>query len=105
MPNQISLRHSLLCVLIFFVTLVTAQIEEPCNLTNPIVNDLDVCGPGSYELNATTLEGDIYWYDNLSASSVATGSSFQTPLLIQTTDYFVRSESTYSANWSFDQGL
>lgn len=57
-------------------------------------NDVTICEGQTTTLTATG-SGTIKWYDSLNATtSVATGTSFTTPILNTTTSYFAESEVT-----------
>ena len=69
-------------------TKIDATIKTIPNIiyTSPASN----CGSGTLTLGATASAGIINWYTSLTGgSSIATGSSFTTPLLSNTTSYFV----------------
>ncbi|MBK6836884.1 MAG: CotH kinase family protein [Bacteroidetes bacterium] len=57
---------------------------------DPLVSDTTHCGPGSLTLNAidTSL---VYWYNAaIGGTTLATGPLFTTPVLTQTTTYYVQ---------------
>lgn len=54
------------------------------------VSSSERCGSGSVVLNATSNNGIINWYDaSVGGNLVATGTSFTTPILTSTTNYYV----------------
>lgn len=56
---------------------------------SPMVSDTSLCGSGSVVLMASGT-GTILWYDQASGgTSIASGSSFNTPVLNSTTTYYV----------------
>jgi PKD repeat protein len=57
----------------------------------PQVADEFVCGAGTVTLTATSSSADIFWYDSTGTDLLATGSTFTTPWLSQTTQYLVSS--------------
>ena len=66
---------------------VTATIIE--NLP-PVATDSFNCGPGTVTLNATSSD-TIYWFDApVGGNLVGTGSTFVTPVLNNTTTYYVQ---------------
>lgn len=49
-----------------------------------------VCGQGEAELAATSSAGQLYWYDAVEDGNLLfTGADFQTPLITETTSYYV----------------
>lgn len=66
----------------------------------PIIQDEIICGHKSVTFTATSSAPTIKWYENINdVNAVDTGSSFTTPILTQTTSYFLEaiSASTESA--------
>ncbi len=60
----------------------------------PSASPVSRCGPGSVTLSASSPE-QIYWYDAASGGNLLhTGSSYTTPSLSTTTNYFVEAGST-----------
>jgi PKD repeat protein len=60
-------------------------------LENPIVENIAFCNSGSTELTAIG-NGNIKWYQNIdSETELHTGSSYTTPILTETTTYYVQS--------------
>lgn len=48
------------------------------------------CGNGSVTLEATAVNGTVYWYDSLTTTTpIETGNSYSTPTLTSTTTYYV----------------
>ena len=61
----------------------------------PTVQDGSHCGPGSVSLNATASSSTINWYVNASGgSSISNGSNFNTPVLNNSTVYYVSAGSS-----------
>ena len=57
--------------------------------TAPVVTDAGICGPGSVMLTAAAAD-TLLWYDAfINGNQVATGTTFNTPVLSTTTTYFV----------------
>jgi hypothetical protein len=75
-----------------------AAIVDPMP-TDPIVADSSICGNGTVILNASGAS-TIQWFDLANGGSLlATGNSFTTPLLTQSTSYYVQSfDGTCSSN-------
>jgi len=68
---------------------VTVHIAVP-----PVSNDVTITGPASATLNATG--NNISWYDLPSAGTLlGTGNSYMTPVLTDTTVYYVESADSY----------
>ena len=60
-------------------------------LENPIIEGIDLCNPESVELTATG-NGIIRWFDAIDSEiEIFTGNTFTTPLLTETTTYYVQS--------------
>lgn len=92
-----------LCVL-FSSYLSFAQLDDPCELAIPETSDVYGCGSDSYVLTATGDE-TLTWFNFINGEPIGNGTNHETPVLDQTTDYFVASVGSYNANWSFDSGL
>ena len=59
----------------------------------PVSSDVSNCGAFSFLLNATGT--NLFWYsDSLATNQISTGTSYTTPLLSNTTTYYVCSEIT-----------
>lgn len=73
----------------------TVSIEvEALENEAPVVEDVVIEEPQSVELTATGT--GIHWYDDVDASEpVAEGNTFTTPVLSETTVYYVESSSTF----------
>jgi len=56
----------------------------------PLTSDTGRCGAGSLTLNASS-PGQILWWDATGTTQLASGTTYITPLLNQTTQYFVSS--------------
>jgi hypothetical protein len=53
------------------------------------MSDGQTCGPGVVSLTGTITEGSIFWYDTeIGGTPIATGESFETPVLTTTTTYY-----------------
>ncbi len=60
----------------------------------PVVQDTGICGEGEVEINAL-VSGTAYWYlDSVAGTWLDTGSTYLTPWLTQTTDYYVENVIT-----------
>ncbi|MFY0632119.1 MAG: T9SS type B sorting domain-containing protein [Flavobacteriaceae bacterium] len=70
----------------------TVNISASTSVYVPeIINttEADICLMGSAVLNATPSEGDVLWYDAITGGNLlATGNSFTTPVLNQSTVYY-----------------
>ena len=61
----------------------------------PIVNNAAICANTATTLTSSNNGGTILWFADANANmQIATGTSFTTPILYQTTTYFVREVST-----------
>lgn len=68
-------------------TTVNVVVTPRPTITNT-TDDL-ICS-GTASLSATASSGGVYWYDSLtSINSIGEGSTFETPLLSETTSYYV----------------
>ncbi|MFL9836853.1 T9SS type A sorting domain-containing protein [Flavobacterium sp. ST-75] len=65
----------------------------PCEQTDLTIEEpADICGQGTIELEASTTNGDIYWYAEAEGGELlATGNVFETPYITETTSYYVSS--------------
>jgi len=60
----------------------------------PVAPDVSLCGSGSLTLTATATE-TIYWYNAMSNGTLlGTGTSYTTPVLVNTTTYYVETGNT-----------
>ncbi|HEX5743163.1 MAG TPA: T9SS type B sorting domain-containing protein, partial [Flavobacteriaceae bacterium] len=76
---------------------VTARINEIPN--NPTVVNNAICGPGSVVLSASSNIGTIHWYDSLTSTMVLqSGSSYTTPLITSTKNYYVEAFNNGCSN-------
>ncbi|MBK7854365.1 MAG: hypothetical protein IPJ79_05180 [Bacteroidetes bacterium] len=59
------------------------------------------CGPGTLTLQATALAGNtLKWYNSATGvASVGTGTSFTTPTISSTTDYYVAASARKWRHW------
>lgn len=69
------------------------NISTSSTITIPSVTDTtpaSLCGPGSATLSANAENGTITWYDNATGgTALATGEDFTTPVVNETTTYYV----------------
>ncbi len=65
----------------------------PCEQTDLTIEEpADICGQGTTVLEASTTNGDIYWYAEAEGGELlATGNVFETPYITETTSYYVSS--------------
>jgi Zn-dependent metalloprotease len=69
-------------------------------LNNPTVTSAQNCGPGSVTLSATGAY-NLQWYDSPTGGNlVGTGTSFITPVLNQTTSYYVVDQFTSTPQYT-----
>lgn len=68
-----------------------ALAEVITSENNPIVTDDQHCGSASLTLSAQG--NNIAWFDTIGGSQIATGNSFITPVISQSTTFFVQSVS------------
>ena len=62
--------------------------------------DASACTDTSLVLNASSTMGEIHWYDDINLQNlVATGTSFATPILSNTTSYYVQSVYDFSPSF------
>ena len=71
---------------------------------NAGVADQSRCGSGSFILIATSND-TILWYDAPNGNILASGTSFTTPVISQTTTYYVRSQSVCPGNYVAVQAI
>lgn len=65
----------------------STKINIP-SITNTVASS-SVCDSGTFTLEATASNGDVVWFDSLTATTpVFTGNIFNTPTLTTTTNYF-----------------
>jgi len=70
--------------------LSTGEVVPSCLPPSIIGSSGSRCGPGTVSLGATASAGTINWYaDSSGGSSLGTGTSFTTPSLSFTTNYYV----------------
>ncbi|MCX6274594.1 MAG: CotH kinase family protein [Bacteroidetes bacterium] len=69
-----------------------------------VTADQSRCGSGSFILIATSND-TILWYDAPNGNVLATGTSFATPVISQTTTYYVRSQSVCPGNYVAVQAI
>ena len=63
------------------------------------------CGPGSVTLNANGVDGTINWYTSATGgTAIGSGSTFNTPAIATTTDYFVAVENPANDTFSVGNG-
>ena len=86
----------------FFFDNVSVTSDE-CLLDTPVTaGHVDLCGPGVANLSATGNGGQIVWYNQAaSVVPIATGPSFATPYLDESTTYYTAVQNTYTNTWSF----
>ncbi len=66
---------------------VTVTVTPLCGV--PVVQDMSICDQGSVTINASSPQ-DIHWYDDQYVTTpLTTGSSFTTPVLNQSTIYYL----------------
>jgi hypothetical protein len=70
----------------------------------PIISDVDIQYATSAILNATAV-GTVSWYSNPNASPVFTGNPYVTPILYDTTYYWVSSGVTLNQQFTFTSNL
>jgi PKD repeat protein len=71
--------------------LVTVQVG---NLSNPIVQNEQICSGQSATLTATAASGNLEWYNAPTGGTLLfTGNNFVTPNLSNTTSYYVRANA------------
>lgn len=64
-------------------------------LQTPVVVPDLVCDSGTLSLSASTSEGIISWYDDITGNTtIATGSTFTTPYLTSSATYYVQASDT-----------
>ncbi len=62
---------------------------QPNIVLTPEISDTTICAGESVELTATTNVGDIQWYLPNDTVLLATGETFETPILTKNTSYYV----------------
>ena len=76
-------------------TLIAQRVFN--SVTSPIVSDTTICGPDSVALTASG-PGMINWYDSAAAGNLlATGPNYTTPVLTQTTSYYVENRDPFNS--------
>ena len=89
--KQFSLQTLPFIILAF---LTTFQVKSQCIPTQPTAINNCSIGPASLQLGASSSTGFYNWYDAaIGGNLIGTGSTFQTPLLASTTNYYVASFS------------
>lgn len=68
-------------------------VMTPCEQTDLTVEEpSDICGQGTTNLEASTTNGEVYWYTQAEGGELlATGNVFETPYITETTSYYVSS--------------
>ena len=78
-------------------TLIIDSAVTILNMNLQTINALS-CGPSSFLLNASSTSGLINWYDDINLQNqVATGTTFMTPLLNNTTSYYAQAIYEFSS--------
>src|SRR5205085_4116500 len=70
----------------------------------PVTADQSRCGTGSVVLTASGSD-TIRWYDAPNGNMVGTGTSFTTPSLNSTTNFFIRAENICQGNFVSAQAV
>lgn len=88
----------------------TVSVSDTVTINNPVVlstSGNSVCGSDSVLLEATAdANYTINWYDAINATTpIATGSSYRTPLLTNSTDYWVTASSGSADTAKIGAGL
>ena len=64
------------------------------SIDTPVGNDVDICSGNTATLTANANSGSVEWFANASGGSVLqTGTSFTTPVLTNTTTYYVQTNT------------
>lgn len=70
---------------------ITVQVQ-PNILNRPVVSNMEICGGVAVSLQATSNAGTILWFENLDDDEpIATGPTLSTPVIRETTTYYVMS--------------
>ena len=79
-------------------TLIINNFIAVGQLAEPTVDDVNICSPQSVQLTAVS-NNNINWYDQpTGGNSIASGSSFSTPVINSTTTYYVEASSIGGIN-------
>jgi hypothetical protein len=79
----------------------TISVEVIPAPADPIVNNLMNCGAGLFTLNAISSD-TLTWYDVPNGSMLASGNSYNTPVLSSTTVYYVQASNGCPGNFVAD---
>jgi hypothetical protein len=85
---------------IIFLVFINLDLKSQCPVTPPTGIDNCSLGAGSIQLGASGSTGFYNWYDAaIGGNLVGSGSTYQTPILASTTNYYVAATDT---NYTLD---
>jgi gliding motility-associated-like protein len=74
-------------------TRVPVTVTVNATPATPVVNGATICPGTSANLTASGTTGTVNWYTSAGGTAIATGNTFTTPVLNETTTYYVESIS------------
>jgi hypothetical protein len=76
----------------------TISVTVIPNPADPIVNDVSACGPASFIFTASSPDS-VIWFDAPNGNIIGTGIAFSTPVISNTTDYYLLATNICQSNF------